>query len=54
MKLQDSTLTFRVPQEIKARFEETVKHNNLTLSFVLRTLMQQYVRTNGKDFAYDR
>lgn len=48
MKMQNSTMTFRIPQELKHKFQDIVKKNNMQDAFVLRQLIIDYIKTGGK------
>ena len=48
MKMQNTTMTFRLPQEIKNKFMDVAKNNNMQTAFVLRQLIINYIKTDGK------
>ena len=48
MKIQNTTMTFRIPQELKNKFQDVVKKNKLQDAFVLRQLIIDYIKTGGK------
>ena len=48
MKMQNSTMTFRIPQEVKNKFTDVAYKNNMQPAFVLRYLIINYIKTDGK------
>ena len=48
MEVQNSNLNIRIPLKLRERFVQVSKENGLTHSVVLRTMIGEYVRANGK------
>lgn len=48
MTVQNSNLNIRVPIKLRDRFIQIAKDNGLTYSVVLRTMISEYIRADGK------
>ena len=48
VQLQNTTMTFRLPKEVKNKFTDITKKNNLPTALVLRKLISQYIKDDGK------
>lgn len=48
MEVQNANLNIRIPLKLRERFVEVANNNGLTHSVVLRTMVAEYVRANGK------
>lgn len=48
MEVQNSNLNIRIPLKRRERFVEIANKNGLTHSVVIRTMINEYVRAEGK------
>lgn len=48
MNVQNANLNIRIPFKLRDKFLETAKKNGLTYSVVLRTMILEYIRLDGK------
>lgn len=48
MEVQNSNLNIRIPLKLRERFVEVARKNGLSHSIVLRTMVGEYVRADGK------
>lgn len=48
MEVQNSNLNIRIPLKLRERFVEIANKNGLTHSVVIRTMINEYVRAEGK------
>lgn len=48
MEVQNANLNIRIPLKLRERFVEIAHKNGLSHSVVLRTMVGEYVRADGK------
>lgn len=46
--MADSTLTLRLPADLKAAFEMACKQNDQNSSQVIRAMMREYIKKNAQ------
>lgn len=48
MTVQNANLNIRIPLKLRDRLVEIAKENGLTYSVVMRTMISEYIRSEGK------
>ena len=48
MEVQNANMNIRIPLKLRERFVQVSRENGLTPSVVLRTMIGEYVRSEGK------
>ena len=53
MKFQNTNINIRMPKKLKDKFVEVATRNGFNYSFLLREMMKDYIKNNGKGDKYE-